>query len=297
MGYLYVAIAAIAVGGQFSLSKVYKKIVTPSGYSDLFYNFAMGAFSVLIFALICLGDVGFTAFSFWLAAGVAVCNVIYTICGLKAVMFGKLAVFTMFLMLGGMVFPTIYGVLFLNETMSAFKIAGVVLLIFSMLFSVTEKTEEKKNTAVFYVLCLIAFVSNGFVSIFSKMHQIHEGALDTFPFSFWQSVIVTAVVGVALAVYAICCRKSDTLKTTAKETAGAKSLGLIFLTTVIMRAGSVLLLLAAKDVPASLLYPLTTGASIVVTALFGRICFGEKISKINMISLIADIVAVTLMIF
>lgn len=90
MGYLFVVIAAIAAGGQFSLSKVYKRLVPSSDFSDLFYNFATGLFSVVIFAIICRGQVGFTAFSFWLAAGVAVCNTIYTICGLKAVyMFGS----------------------------------------------------------------------------------------------------------------------------------------------------------------------------------------------------------------
>ena len=166
--------AALAVGGQFSLSKVYKNKLPSSNYGDLFYNFAMGLFSAMLFAVVCLGKVGFTAFSFWLAAGVALCSTLYTLCGLKAVTYGKLAVFTAFLMLGGMIFPTVYGVLFLKEQMSAFKIAGVVLLIASMIFSATEKTEEKKNTAVFYILCLIAFVSNGFVSIFSKAHQIGD---------------------------------------------------------------------------------------------------------------------------
>ena len=168
MGFLWISLAALAVGGQFSLSKVYKNKLPSSNYGDLFYNFAMGLFSAMLFAVVCLGKVGFTAFSFWLAAGVALCSTLYTLCGLKAVTYGKLAVFTAFLMLGGMIFPTVYGVLFLKEQMSAFKIAGVVLLIASMIFSATEKTEEKKNTAVFYILCLIAFVSNGFVYIFQS---------------------------------------------------------------------------------------------------------------------------------
>lgn len=297
MGYLFVVIAAIAAGGQFSLSKVYKRLVPSSDFSDLFYNFATGLFSVVIFAVICQGQVGFTAFSFWLAAGVAICNTIYTICGLKAVMYGKLAVFTAFLMLGGMVFPTVYGVIFLHEKMSGFKIAGVAILIFSMLFSLTEKTEEKKNTTIFYVLCLIAFVCNGFVSVFSKMHQIGAEALDTYQFSFWQSVVVTVAVGGILAGYALVNRKKENSIPIVREVLSGKSFGLILLVTVIMRAGSVLLLFAAKDVPASALYPFMTGLSILVTAIFGRIFFKEKISRINAVTLTADIVAVVLMIF
>ena len=162
MGYIYILIASLAVGGQFSLSKVYKRLTPDSGYTDLFYNFAMGVFSVVLFAVVCLGKVGVNTFSFALAGAVAVANTIYSLCGLKAVMYGKLSVFTTFLMLGGMIFPTFYGIWFLREKMSVFKIAGLALLILSMLFSLTEKTEEKKSRFLFYLLCLIAFVCNGF---------------------------------------------------------------------------------------------------------------------------------------
>lgn len=258
-------IASVSVGGQFALSKVYKNKIIASNYTDLFFNFGMGAFSMLIFAVICLGNVGFSWYSFGLAAGVALCNVAYMLCNLRAVMYG-------------------------------FKIAGVALLVFSMIFSVTEKTGEK-NSKKFYLLCFIAFVCNGLVSIFSKVHQISENALDTFQFSFWQSVVVAASVGILLLICAAASHKQENFALAVRQTAGAKSLGLIFLITVIMRAGSVLMLFAAKDVPASLLYPLMTGISIVVTAVFGRIFFAERISKINFISLCIDTAAVILMIF
>ena len=251
---------------------------------------------MLLFAIICLGKVGFTWYSFGLAAGVALCNVAYMICSLRAVMCGKLAVFTMFLMLGGMIFPTIFGVLFLNETMSWFKIIGVILLIFSMIFSATEKTGEK-NTKKFYVLCAIAFVCNGLVSIFSKVHQISENALNTFQFSFWQSVVVAASVGIFLIICAVTNRKQENFNDSVRQAISIKSLGLIFLITLIMRAGSVLMLFAAKDVPASFLYPLVTGVTIIITAVFGRVFFAERVSKINFIALCIDTIAVVLMCF
>ncbi|MFQ7036198.1 MAG: hypothetical protein ACLRTQ_11290 [Candidatus Borkfalkia sp.] len=270
--------------------KVYKNKLPSSNYGDLFYNFAMGLFSAMLFAVVCLGKVGFTAFSFWLAAGVALCSTLYTLCGLKAVTYGKLAVFTAFLMLGGMIFPTVYGVWFLKEQMSAFKIAGVVLLIASMIFSATEKTEEKKNTAVFYILCLIAFVSNGFVSIFSKAHQIGEGALNTFQFSFWQSAIIAVVVGVLLAVNVLCNRKRRIFSAYPKSVS-AKSLGLIALDR--HHAGSVLLLLAINGARVVSVSPRRAFPYSSRRSWAG--CF-RKISKIS-VCILADIVAVVLMVF
>ena len=172
-----------------------------------------------------------------------------------------------------------------------------MILILSMLFSLAEKTEEKKNTAVFYILCLVAFVCNGFVSVFSKMHQIGGGALNTYQFSFWQSVVAAVAVGIILAGYAAANRKKEEFVPIVRKAVSGKSLGLILLVTVIMRAGSVLLLLAAKDVPASALYPFMTGLSILVTALFGRIFFKEKISRINAVTLTADMIAIIFMIF
>ena len=153
------------------------------------------------------------------------------------------------------------------------------------------------NTTIFYVLCLIAFVCNGFVSVFSKMQQIGAEALDTYQFSFWQSVVVAVAVGGILAGYALVNRKKEKGIPIVREVLSGKSFGLILLVTVIMRAGSVLLLFAAKDVPASALYPFMTGLSILVTAIFGRIFFKEKISRVNVVTLTANIVAVVLMIF
>ena len=95
----------------------------------------------------------------------------------------------------------------------------------------------------------------------------------------------------------ICNRKKEGYSLLIRKSVSAKSLGLIALTTVIMRAGSVLLLLAAKTVPASYLYPATTGISIFVAAIMGRLFFKEKISKINFVCILADIVAVVLMVF
>lgn len=296
MGYLFIAIAAFSVGCQFSLSKLFKRVVPSSGYSDLFFNFGTGILSVCLFAVVCLGDVGFSPFSFSLAAGVALCTLIYMLCNLRAVMCGKLAVFTMFLMLGGMVLPTLYGFIFLHEAFSWFKIAGIVLLLFAMVLSTREKSDVK-NSRLFYVLCFIAFVCNGFVSVFSKMHQISENALDTYQFSFWQSVVTAAFSGVLLSGCFLCARRREGLPAVVRQAVGAKSLSLIFVITLIMRAGSVFLLLAAKTVPASVLYPIMTGLSIVITSVCGRVFFKEKISVINAISLGINIVAIVLMIF
>ena len=100
-----------------------------------------------------------------------------------------------------------------------------------------------------------------------------------------------------MAGYALVNRKKEKGIPIVREVLSGKSFGLILLVTVIMRAGSVLLLFAAKDVPASALYPFMTGLSILVTAIFGRIFFKEKISRVNVVTLTANIVAVVLMIF
>lgn len=296
MGYLFTAIAALCVGGQFSLSKLYKRVVPSAGYADLFFNFGTGLLSVCIFAAVCLGNVGFTPFSFGLAAGVALCTLVYMLCNLRAVMCGKLAVFTMFLMSGGMALPALYGLLFLHEAFSWFKIAGIALLLFSMILSTREKSDVK-NSRLFYVLCIVAFFCNGFVSVFSKMHQISENALDTYQFSFWQAAVTAAASGLLLFGCVLANRRKEGFAPAVRQAAGVKSLSLIFVITVVMRAGSVFLLLAAETVPASVLYPIMTGLSIVITTVSGRVFFGEKISPINKISLGIDIAAIVLMIF
>ena len=52
----------------------------------------------------------------------------YYLIGIKVLSLGSLAIYSMFMMLGGMLVPFFYGITFLHETISVGKVIGTVLL-------------------------------------------------------------------------------------------------------------------------------------------------------------------------
>jgi multidrug transporter EmrE-like cation transporter len=60
---------------------------------------------------------------------------------------------------------------------------------------------------------------------------------------------------------------------------------IILLSTVISNASYFLQLEGAKGLPASVLYPMITGGSVVLSGIFALVFFGEKLSKREWISI------------
>lgn len=75
-------------------------------------------------------SVSFSPVSALWAAIFAVIMIPYYMIGIKVLSLGSLAVYSMFMMLGGMLVPFFYGIIFLEENISIAQIVGTVLLPF-----------------------------------------------------------------------------------------------------------------------------------------------------------------------
>ena len=66
---------------------------------------------------------------------------------------------------------------------------------------------------------------------------------------------------------------------------------------LISATGNFLQMLGARNLPAVLLYPVVTGGSIILSALFGLLFFKEKLDKFNIISIVLAFAATVLFLF
>lgn len=67
----------------------------------------------------------------------------YYMIGIKVLSLGSLAVYSMFMMLGGMLVPFFYGIIFLEENISIAQIVGTVLLtVFIVLQAIWQKEPD-----------------------------------------------------------------------------------------------------------------------------------------------------------
>ena len=143
--YLYVLITVLGIGGSFVLSKIYQTKCGNGVKELLVYSVwcAVGGFLFSFFANGCKIDFALTTLG--LSFVVAITIGFDNIAGVAALKHCKMSLYTTFIMAGGMVVPSIIGVLFWRETMSIWRIIGLVAVTVALIVPVLEKTEEKKE--------------------------------------------------------------------------------------------------------------------------------------------------------
>lgn len=302
--YIIVFIAVVLLSLQFATNKAYGLRRGNSVKASLIFTTFCGAASAavsLIIAIVTGEGVKITPYSAALAALIAVFCCTYTFIGFKIMALGSLSVFTMFLMLGGMLLPYIFGVLKLNEDISFCRILGVILLTASLVFPVLAREKSGKSNVLFILLCLGVFLLNGGVSIVSKIHQITT-AYDTSgsaSFSFMCNLMNAAISGTGLLIYTI-LHKNTSVKPEGdvKIKCGRGVIALIITANAVCNGVSYMLqLVSAGKLPASVMYPMMTGGSVVLTALAGLIFFREKPDKISLAGIILAFAATFLFLF
>ena len=315
--YLFILAAVVLLALQFSTNKAYGQRRGDGAKASLVFAAACGfASAAITFVIACLtGGFRFTPFSLLLGAVMASLSCAYTLIGFKIMALGDMSVFMMFLMLGGMMLPYIFGVSVLGEFDGAepwrivLRVAGLVLLTVSMVFPVFARKKAGKSGGLFALLCAAVFVLNGLASIVSKTHQT-EG--------FWSFDTVNAPSYACLGnlmngIISVVCLAVLTLRQKKTEPgtevpAGAERARLIpaskGVIALIIAANALcngvsytLQLTSAAHLPASVLYPMVTGGSVVLSAVAGWIFFHEKPDKITLAGLLLSFAATFLFLF
>jgi|GEM_PF-303655 len=321
--YLFILAAVALLALQFSTNKAYGQRRGDGAKASLIFAAACGFASALItFVIACFSEGGFrfTPFSLLMGAVMASLSCAYTLIGFKIMALGDMSVFMMFLMLGGMMLPYLFGVSVLGEFRGAepwriaLRIAGLVLLTVSMVFPVFARKKAGKSGGLFVALCAAVFLLNGFASIVSKTHQTPGfWSFDTVnapSYACLGNLMNGVISAVCLAV--VCLREKrsaegepdsaqEAVKTEERARLIPASKGVIAL---IIAANAVcngisytLQLVSASHLPASVLYPMVTGGSVVLSAAAGRIFFGEKPDRITLFGLILSFAATFLFLF
>jgi multidrug transporter EmrE-like cation transporter len=356
MGYVYVFFALLLLVAFFVANKFVQKKLGSGTVAALSYSAVRNLISALImltaYAFMFRGAPKFTGFSVVMAVMLAALVCAYTMVGFKILDYGSVSVFTVFLMLGGMILPYLYGVIWLNEGTNPFRIVGIVLMVISLFFPLLGmKTEDgtgavrsKKGRILFAVLCFLVFTMNGFVSIISKTHAVRMSDQLSVLVSF---VMLCGLANGLLSLSAIGVIKlaghfrkgkkarepeapaeaetvpqteapamtEETLLPEAAEAAKAAeetekrssehgflallrtAFPLIALTAIFDGVSFFFQQLGAGSVPASVMYPIMTGGSIVLSSLFGYLIFKEKLSKIAVIGLAITFASTFLFLF
>ena len=116
MDYMLAILAAVLLAFEFSFSKKYQSVEGTSIVSGLRFNLLSG----LLSALIMFGIAGFRLEFSGYSLIMALCSSLYVLLSFKVLKLGGMALYSTFLMSGGMLLPYIFGVIFLEEQLTFF---------------------------------------------------------------------------------------------------------------------------------------------------------------------------------
>ena len=302
MDYIILFLAVTCIAAQFCINKVYQKNFAQGLKDMFFFSVVCGTVSVIIFTLLGFfineNLFQFSAFSLIMSITLAAVSSLSVLVGILIMRYGKLSVYSTFMMLGGMILPYLYGSIFLSETVSVWRIAGLVILIFALpcsVFSPDGKSEKKekqenKKSKIYYLLCVFIFLINGTVSIISKTHSISEFAVPATNFIVYANLWLTIINGAAYFILSRRLKNSDKQETQ-REIKPNKFYAVLTIAiySTFSGLGYLFQLISAEKVDAVMLFPFVTGVTIVLSTLGARIFFKEKISKPALAGIILSI--------
>lgn len=248
-------------------------------------SFSLGSEMVVCLIMLCIQRVHITAtvFSLTIAAVTAGRGVSCDYFSIAALARVNLSLYSVFLMLGGMLLPFLYGVLFLGESLTIGKIACVMLIVGAMALSV-EREKGKRGAFKYY---MAVFTLSGLASVGNKVHQVHpECNVSTADFIFLQAVI--AIVISAMIIFLRSGRCGFRPLLCGKYWLSFGGYGLSYGTAQILSMTAMIVL------PASVQFPLVTGGVIICSMLISVI-YGERQNKKTILPMLLAVIALILM--
>lgn len=297
INYVIIIVAVVFFTLQFAITKIFEQKVPATLCTSLIMVAVSNLFGALTYLIIGSFKVNFSTVSIILALAMAGVIIPYYVLGIKVLSLGNLAIYSMFMMLGGMLVPFFYGILFLKETISLAKILGTILLTaFIILQMFSTPAEENKNNGkkyLFYVFCLLAFFINGMTGVITKAHSINENAVDEISFTVISCILTTVLSLVVL----ILGGAKGTKREQVKAVFSPFSFFIMAALGIATYTGNFLHLKAAVFVPASVQFPLVSGGVIILSTLTSKFFFQEKISVKEWISVAGAFISTVLFAF
>lgn len=255
--YIFVIIADLLFALQFLFNQQFRK--RNGDGIDQTFTFSMytNGISFLILLIINGFTLKINLISFIIALIYSVVILGYAYSGLKSFATANLSVYSIFAMLGGMILPFAYGVIFNNEGFSVSKAVCVVLIGVATALSFEKGKKNSKNIKYYFAV----FLLNGLVGVLSAIHQSKNGeAVDSG--SFMETVNLCTFV-ICLAYHLIKNRKIPLLP--------IKEVGNLACYAACSGIGNLLCLIALINIPASVQYPIITGGVMVFSTLISII--------------------------
>ena len=270
--YLYygmIIVAAALFASQFLFNQKFQQQCGTTWSATMTFTIYTNAAATLIMLAINRFHLEFTLFSLGMALLSATAGILYTYASMKAFSVVNLAVYSMFAMLGGMMLPFLYGILFENEPVTVPKVLCGGLIVAALLNTVAGEMDIKKGWKYY----LSVFVLNGMTGVISTIHQsAGDLSVDSGSFSVWIRIVPLVIcLGIQLVSEKKIARIPSKIVPYTVGYAAFCGIGNLFL------------LIALEYLPASVQYPVVTGGTMIFSTIISAVR-KEKITKRTIVS-------------
>lgn len=302
--YIVISLAVLCFAAQFAFTKIYENSVKQTLVTTLIMLLLTSFSGMALYLFIGGFHVEFSMTSLAWALFLAIVMIPYYVVGIKVISLGSLAIYGMYMMLGGMLVPFLYGIVFLHEEITVCKIFGTVLMSFFIVLQALwakepsgseDKSNGRNKKILFFALCLLIFLLNGLTGVIAKAHQISSAAIDEISFTVVSCGLTALFSLVLLIIIHIKNAKEKILE--AKGALKLKPIIIMAFIGIASYTGNFLHLKAANNVPASVQFPLVSGGVILISALTSTLIFKEKNSPKEWISVIGAFLSTILFAF
>lgn len=203
--------------------------------------------------------------------------------GLKAIAVGSLSL-TSLITNFSLIIPTFYGLLFLGERGSVFFFFGVAALLVALVL-VNKSSDSTPITGKWLFYVAIAFAGNGMCSLSQTLQQnAFQGAGKN---EFMILALLFVVLGSTIMML---LQERKNIRVYIKH-GTVKGLACGIANGIV----NMLVMVLLGTMPASVVFPLITGGSIVFTYVISRTAFREKLSKRQTIGFVLGVASIILL--
>ena len=266
MGYLLIILKTIA---NISESVLIKKYNAKHSAGGMFFTGILSLFALAFFFISDKNGFSFPPemFPYAIAFGLIYCiSYFLTFVALACGSF----TLSMLIISYSLVFPILFGIIFLHEPVSVFTCIGFILLMISLFFVRENKDEKEKKISVKWLIAIIIVtLGNGVLAIIQKMQQLRFNNECNNEF-----MIIGLAISAAVLLIGGIIRDRKQLKEIIR--CGIPYAG----TAGVANGINNLLTIAVNNLlPLSIVSPVCSGMKIVISFLSATILFKEKYMK------------------
>lgn len=276
MALLYIAIVIFTVM-QSATTKFYIR----KNDNSAFFNALKTLSALILMCMINFGNIEFDATTFLLALcyGGSLCISMYS--GYKALHLGPMSL-TSLICSFAVIIPILYGIMFYDESVTAYKITGICFLVLAIiLININASKSKAKVNFKWAAFVFLTFITNGLCSVIQKKHQ------SIYPGEYAEDFMVFAMLLCAAVYVFISLKKFPIKKLWASK---GKVYGVLSGVSNALANYLTLCLVGMEN--ASVLFPIISAGTIFTTVLCGITIFKERLKINQIIAVLCGIFAI-----